>query len=241
MGRRAKGRRAPRKQKSKSLVPDFTEDAQILIAANVRSPRGMPNQSTMPSMKTLIFAGSTRQNSFNRKLAHAAAAQATQSGADDTLLELASLNIPLYNADLEAEGTPSDVIKLKEIMDSHPAWIIVSPEYNGSYTGLLKNTIDWASSPVKGHALWSDSNKPFSGKVIGLMSASPGALGGLRSLSHLQPVLLNLQAWVCPRQFALSHAGDAFDAEGELTKDGSRKQVQGVTDQVLWAAQRFSG
>ena len=192
-------------------------------------------------MKTLIFAGSTRQNSFNRQLAQAAAAQATELGAQVTLLELSSLDIPLYNADLEAQGTPPDVIKLKEIMDSHPAWIIASPEYNGSYTGLLKNTIDWASSPVKGHTHWAASHRPFGGKVIGLVSASNGALGGLRSLSHLQPLLLNLQTWVCPLQFALSRAGEAFDAEGQLSHEGSRKQLKAVVEQVLWAAGRFAG
>ena len=98
----------------------------------------------------LIFAGSARQQSFNRQLAHAAAAMARAQGAEVTVLELSTLNIPLYNADLEAQGTPPDVIRLKEILDAHPAWIICSPEYNGSYTGLLKHTIDWASSPVTG-------------------------------------------------------------------------------------------
>ncbi len=190
--------------------------------------------------KLLIFAGSTRQQSFNRQLANATANLARASGAEVTLLELSSLNIPLYNADLEAEGTPPDVTKLKEIMDAHPAWIIVSPEYNGSYTGLLKNTIDWASSPIKGHPVWSSGSKPFAGKVVGLMSASPGALGGLRSLSHLQPLLLNLQAWVCPQQFALGRAGEAFDERGQFTQDGSRKQVQAVIEQAVWAAERFS-
>ena len=105
--------------------------------------------------KLLVFAGSTRQQSFNRQLAHATAKLARASGADVTQLELSDFDIPMYNADLEAEGTPADVIRLKEILDAHPAWIIVSPEYNGSYTALLKNTIDWASSPVKGHPVWS--------------------------------------------------------------------------------------
>jgi chromate reductase, NAD(P)H dehydrogenase (quinone) len=191
-------------------------------------------------MKLLIFAGSTRQQSINRRLASAAATMARAAGADVTLLELSSLDIPMYNADLEAKGTPADVIRLKEIMDAHPAWIVCSPEYNGSYTGLLKNTIDWASSPVKGHAVWSDGNKPFSGKVVGLLSASNGALGGLRSLSHLQPLLLNLQSWVCPQQFALGRASDALGDDGALTTDAARQGVQRVVDQVLWATKRFA-
>ena len=190
-------------------------------------------------MKLLIFAGSTRQHSFNRQLAHASAAMARAAGAVVTLLELSTLDIPLYNADLEARGTPPDVIRLKEILDAHPAWIVCSPEYNGSYTALLKNTVDWASSPVRGHPLWADERKPFAGKVVGLLSASNGALGGLRSLSHLAPLLLNLHCWVCPQQFALSRASEAFDAQGQLRQAAQRAGVQAVLEQVLWAGSRL--
>lgn len=188
----------------------------------------------------LVFAGSTRQQSFNRQLAHATANLARTGGADVTLLELSTLDIPMYNADLETDGTPADVIRLKEIMDAHPAWIIVSPEYNGSYTALLKNTIDWASSPVKGHPIWSSGSKPFAGKVVGLLSASPGALGGLRSLSHLNPLLHNLQCWICPQQFALGRAGEAFDAQGAFKSDLHRQSTQAVVNQTLWAAARLA-
>ena len=104
--------------------------------------------------RLLVFAGSSRLQSHNRKLAHVAASLARQAGADVTHLELSSLDIPLYNADLEARGTPTDVMRLKQILYEHPAWIICSPEYNGGYTALLKNTLDWASSPVKGDPLW---------------------------------------------------------------------------------------
>lgn len=188
----------------------------------------------------LVFAGSTRQNSFNRKLAHVTADMARASGAEVTHLELADLDIPMYNADLEARGTPPDVMRLKQIMYQHPAWIICSPEYNGSYTALLKNTIDWASSPVRSDLAWQDGFKSFRGKVVGVLSASPGALGGLRSQSHLAPLLLNAQCWLAPTAFALSHAGDAFDAQGQLLSDAHRQSVQAVIDQVLFAAQRLA-
>jgi hypothetical protein len=77
------------------------------------------------------------------------------------------------------------------------------------------------------------------GKVVGMLSASPGALGGLRSLSHLAPLLMTLQCWVSPKQFALSKAAEAFDAQGNLATDTSRAGVQAVIDQVLWAAGKF--
>lgn len=190
-------------------------------------------------MKLLIFAGSTRLDSFNRKLARVAAGMARTSGAEVTHIELADFDVPMYNADLEAKGTPPDVMQLKQIMFEHPGWIICSPEYNGSYTALLKNTIDWVSSPVKGDPDWRDGFKSFSGKVVGLLSASPGELGGLRSQGHLVPLLLNAQCWVAPKAFALSHAGDAFDAQGQLVNDAHRKSVQSVIDQVLWASARL--
>ena len=192
-------------------------------------------------MKILVFAGSTRQHSFNRRLARQAADMAAAAGAQAMLLELGDLDIPMYNADLEARGTPPDVLRLKQLLSEHPAWIICSPEYNGSYTALLKNTIDWASSPVAGHATWSDGTLPFRGKVVGMLSASNGRLGGLRSQSHLAPLLLNLECWLAPRAFALSGAASAFDEHGTLTQEDHRIGVRGVVDQVLWAAERLQG
>jgi chromate reductase, NAD(P)H dehydrogenase (quinone) len=189
----------------------------------------------------LVFAGSTRAQSWNRKLAGAVSDIATADGAQVTHLELGDFDVPLYNADLEAKGTPRDVIRLKEIFHAHPAWIVCSPEYNGSYTALLKNPIDWVSSPIKGDPVWGSGSKAFAGKVVGLAAASPGALGGLRSLSHLAPLLMNLQCWVSPRQFALSRAAEAFDPDGRLATDASRTAVHAVVEQVLWAARRFQG
>lgn len=191
-------------------------------------------------MKLLIYAGSTRQQSYNRRLAQAARSMAIGLGAEVTLLELGSLDIPLYNADLEAQGTPADVMQLKQLLWEHPAWLICSPEYNAGVTALLKNTIDWASSPVKGDPDWSDGLKSFSGKVVGLLSASPGTLGGLRSLLSLSPLLLNLQCWVAPRQFAVGNAAQAFDAAGQLIQTQQHQGVQAVVEQVLWAASRLA-
>jgi len=189
----------------------------------------------------LVFSGSTRAQSFNRKLAQAAGDMAAAEGAQVTRLDLAEFNLPIYNGDLEAQGTPPDVLRLKAILFAHPAWIISAPEYNGSYPALLKNTIDWASRPVVGDAQWADGTKPFNGKVVGLLAASPGALGGVRGLSHLAPLLLQLQCWVAPKQFALAKASEAFDANGGLATEAHRNAVHGVVEQVLWAARRFQG
>jgi chromate reductase len=190
-------------------------------------------------MRLLVFAGSTRLQSFNRKLANVTAAMAREAGASVTHIELGDFDVPMYNADLEAEGTPPDVLRLKQLTFDHPAWIICAPEYNASYPALLKNTLDWISSPVKSDPAWTDGFKSTRGKVVGMLSASPGALGGLRSQSHLAPLLLNLQCWVAPTNHALGRVADAFDAQGHLVDERARKNVRSVIEQVLWAAERL--
>ena len=190
-------------------------------------------------MKVLVFAGSTRSASFNRKLAREVADMTRARGAEVTHLELGDYDVPMYNADLEARGTPADVMKLKQLFWEHPAWIVCTPEYNASYPALVKNTLDWLSSPVKSDPVWNDDFRFSRGKVVGVLSASPGALGGLRSQSHLIPLLLNLHCWVAPQTYALSRAGDAFDEQGRLKEESARKRAGSVIDQVLWAAERL--
>ena len=190
-------------------------------------------------MKVLVFAGSTRSASFNRKLAREVADMTRARGAEVTHLELGDYDVPMYNADLEARGTPADVMKLKQLFWEHPAWIVCTPEYNASYPALVKNTLDWLSSPVKSDPVWNDDFRFSRGKVVGVLSASPGALGGLRSQSHLIPLLLNLHCWVAPQTYALSRAGDAFDEQGRLKDESARKRAGSVIDQVLWAAERL--
>jgi chromate reductase, NAD(P)H dehydrogenase (quinone) len=187
-------------------------------------------------MRVLVFAGSTRIASHNRKLAREVARMASERGAEVTHLELGDYDIPMYNADLEAKGTPADVMKLKQVFHEHPAWLVCTPEYNASYPALVKNTLDWLSSPVKGDPVWNDDFRFSRGKVVGVLSASPGALGGLRSQSHLIPLLLNLHCWVAPTTYALGRAGDAFDEQGKLKDEAARKRAGAVIEQVLWAA-----
>lgn len=195
----------------------------------------------MPSPSILIFAGSTRQGSYNARLADLAAGVAREAGVQVTRLNLAEYPLPLYNADLEARGTPAGALALKALFHEHQGWIICSPEYNASFSGLLKNTIDWVSSPVPSDPCWSDGLKPFAGKVVGLLSASPGALGGLRSLDPLQALLSNLQCWVAPRRHALAHAHEAFTETGGLARSRDVHALQDVVQQVVWASSRLSG
>lgn len=191
-------------------------------------------------MNLLIFAGSTRRDSLNRKLATASADLARHLTKAITHIELSEFDLPMYNGDLEAQRLPADVIRLKQLALAHPAWIICSPEYNGTYPALLKNTLDWLSRPVPADATWGDGLRPTRGKVVGVLSASPGALGGLRAHPHLAALLLTLKCWVAPTGYALSHADSAFDDQGHLINAAARQGVQAVIDQVVTAATRLN-
>jgi NAD(P)H-dependent FMN reductase len=169
--------------------------------------------------RILVFAGSTRAESFNKKLARLGAEAARAAGGDATLIDLRDYSLPLFDADLEQErGLPSNGRRLKDLFLAHDGLLLACPEYNSSITGLLKNMIDWVSRPEPGQPELAC----FVGKVAGLMSASPGALGGLRGLVHVRAILGNIKVLVIPDQVAIMRAHDAFTAEGAL-KDAKQQ------------------
>lgn len=179
----------------------------------------------MAKPKILAFAGSTRTDSFNKKLVRVAATAAEAAGAETTFVDLRDLPMPLYDGDLEArDGLPKEARRFKDLLLAHQGLLIASPEYNSSISAVLKNAIDWASRPVPGE----ESLACFKGKVAGLLSASPGALGGLRGLVHLRAILGNIMVIVVPEQAAVGKAQDAFDANGSLKEAGPRGMVEGV-------------
>lgn len=169
--------------------------------------------------KILAFAGSTRKDSYNKKLVRAAAEGARTAGAEVTLIDLKDFPLPLYDGDLEAEkGMPENGKKLRKLFKEHQGLLIASPEYNSSMTGVFKNTIDWVSRDETGEGDLSG----FEGKAAGLLSASPGALGGSRALVHVRAMLGNIRVLVIPEQFSLSKASDAFHEDGTM-KDPKQK------------------
>ena len=102
--------------------------------------------------------------------------------------------------------------KLKELMIAHQGLLLACPEYNTSITGVLKNAIDWASRAEKGEPALA----AFDGKVAGLLSASPGAFGGIRSLMAVRSILSNIRVLVIPEQQAVPKANEAFGPDGKL-------------------------
>ncbi len=183
--------------------------------------------------RILAFAGSTRMGSFNKKLVKIAASGAKAAGAEVTHLDLRDIPLPQYDQDFEdREGLPAHARKLKDLMLAHQGFLISSPEYNSSISGVLKNAIDWASRPVPGEG----SLACFSGKTAVLMSASPGMLGGLRGLVTLRSILGNLGTLVLPDQIAVAKAGEVFNENGLLKNskmEGSVKKLGADLTRIL--------
>lgn len=177
----------------------------------------------MADVKILAFAGSLRKHSYNKNLVKVAIKGAEAAGAQVTYLDLRDLNLPIYDGDLEEEITiPEGARRLKDLMDSHDGFLMSCPEYNSSISGALKNAIDWASRPQEGEA----PLQQFKGKVATLMSASPGALGGLRGLVTVRSILSNIQVIVLPNQVAISHADAAFNEDGSMKDEKKQQQIE---------------
>ena len=170
-------------------------------------------------IRILALSGSSRRGSLNQKLLDQAADGARAAGAEVTSIRLSDFELPIYDADWEAEyGLPKGAQALKALLADSHGLLIATPEYNGGYTALLKNALDWMSRP----------NGFPSGKVAALVSASPGLLGGVKSQLSLQIVLNKLGVHVIPESFALGAAHQFFDAEGSLKDANVESAVRRV-------------
>src|SRR5512134_138866 len=175
--------------------------------------------------KILVFAGSARAGSLNKKLARVAAQAVRDAGGDVTLVDLDDFPMPVYHGDLEArEGVPAKARELKALFVAHQGLLIASPENNASVSSLLKNTLDWLSRPEGGQ----NGLVPYQGKVAAIVGASPGALGGLRGLVHLRQILMTLNVLVLSEQLALPRAHEAFAEDGSLKDPRQQATLAGI-------------
>ena len=180
--------------------------------------------------KILVFAGSTRTGSLHRKLAALAADELRRAGVDVTLADLREYPMPLYDGDAEAaQGVPENVRRFKELVRSHDALVIASPEYNGSFSALVKNTIDWISRPAAGEPPLA----VFRGKPAALLSASPGPGAGKRGLRHLRELLEMIGMKVVPAQVAVARASEAFDEAGNLIRPEDQEAVRSLVEELV--------
>ena len=170
-----------------------------------------------PKLKVLVFAASLRAESLNHKLATLATRIAEQNGATVDMASMRDFDVPSYDGDLEvARGIPAGAQDLRRRLTENDAFIIASPEYNGSMPGLLKNLIDWASR---------FRPQPFDGRHGLLLSASPSLAGGNRGLWALRVPLEHLGARVFPDMFSLAMAEKAF-ASGDIADPTLRARFE---------------
>ena len=189
------------------------------------------NQAAPPSsIKVLAFAGSTRGDSYNKKLVQEAAAIAREKGASVTVIDLKELPMPLYDGDVEeAEGMPPNAKRLRELMIESSAIIIASPEYNASISAVLKNALDWVSRSEDGRP----SRSAFKGKKFAIMSTSPGRGGGARGLAHLTTIIEDIGGEVIQKKVIVPDGYKAFNEKGELENTKVQQELQEEIDELL--------
>ncbi|NMO15806.1 NAD(P)H-dependent oxidoreductase [Pyxidicoccus fallax] len=172
----------------------------------------------------LAVSGSLRTGGFNRMLLEAAVAHARSLGADVDVVDLKTLNLPLYDGDVEAQGLPPAVAELRERLGKARGLIIASPEYNSSIPGGLKNAIDWVSRPP---------GRLFQEKWVAMMGASPGVFGTARMQPHLRQVMSSVGAHVLPTQVHVQKAAEAFTPEGRLRDEARQKEVEALVGTLV--------
>lgn len=179
--------------------------------------------------KVLVLAGSAREGSLNKQLAKLAAKRIEVLGGKATFIDLKDYPCPLFDEDIEVQGMPDNVLKLRDILAEHQALLIASPEYNGFITPLLKNTLDWLSRPYQD----TPGLKLFAGKWVALVAASPGGLGGIRALPLGQQLLANLGLVVLPQPLSLPKAGSAFNESGALKDEATGGKLDALCQRLV--------
>ena len=180
-------------------------------------------------IKVLAFSGSTRKDSYNKQLLLQAVSFLPKN-VELTLIDLRDYPMPLYDGDLEQESkVPENARKIRSLLISADAFIITSPEYNGSISGVLKNTIDWTSR--------AEDNIPslaaYKGKYAFILSTSIGKSGGINSLSMLKSILNYMGITVIPELVAIPYATKFFnetkvsleESDLNLIKTGCQKLI----------------
>ncbi len=179
--------------------------------------------------KTVIgLGGSLRKESFNHQLLEACVGLMPDS-ANLEVIRLANFEVPLYNADLEnTSGLPQGVCDIQDKFAAADGILIASPEYNGHYTGVLKNLLDWMSRPRESlgskHGLW--------GKPVAIISASPGALGGIRQEPGLRVLLSHLGMYVYPQFYGVGKCSTIIQnsqINDDTVKEKLTSQLSGFT------------
>lgn len=182
-------------------------------------------------IEILAFAGSLRKGSYNKALLRAAKELAPES-LNIQIFDLEG--IPLYNADVEAQGDPKRVSEFKEAIREAEGLLIATPEYNHGVPGVTKNAIDWASRPAK--------KAPLNEKPVGILGASPGMTGSARGQSQLRQAFEFTNSYCMPQpEILVSRAHEKFDEKGDLTDEATRKFLGKYLDALNDWVNKFTG
>jgi chromate reductase len=180
-------------------------------------------------IRILGIAGSLRRDSYNRA-ALRAATELAPGGASIETFELDG--IPVFNQD-EEQNPPAKVVELKKRIREADAILFVTPEYNYSVPGVLKNAIDWASRPY-GDSAWN-------GKPAAIMGASVGTIGTARAQYHLRQMMVFLNMFpVNQPEVMIGNASERFDAQGNLTDDATKEFIRQLLQNLVDWTSRIS-
>ena len=179
----------------------------------------------MSDIKVLGICGSLRKGSFNR-MALRVAQELAPAGMKVDVADISAF--PLYNEDVRAQGFPPTVQTFRDQIAAADALLFVTPEYNYSMSGVLKNAIDWASRPP---------NQPFDGKSVAMMGASAGVQGTARAQYHLRQTCVFLNMFpVNKPEVMIPQAQNRFDAEGRLTDETAKGLIKQLMESLqAWA------
>lgn len=182
----------------------------------------------MASPKILVISGSSRPESVNTKLATLVSGKLKAAGATTTQISLADYPLPF--ADASGFGNaPKEATALRALLDDHHGLFIASPEYNGGYTALLKNALDWMSIAKPGAPATT-----MAGKIAALGGASPGAMGAYRGLTQLRTTLeLGFGAFIIPEMVAVGDAANAFAEDGTLKDERARGMLDALVTRLV--------
>jgi chromate reductase, NAD(P)H dehydrogenase (quinone) len=175
----------------------------------------------MSDIKVLGICGSLRKGSFNR-MALRVAQELTPAGMTIDVADISAF--PLYSEDVRQQGFPPPVQTFRDQIAAADAVLFVTPEYNYSVSGVLKNAIDWASRPP---------NQPFDGKPVAIMGASGGVLGTARAQYHLRQTCVFLNMFpVNKPEVMIPQAQNRFDAEGRLTDETAKGLIKQLMESL---------
>ncbi len=174
--------------------------------------------------KILAISGSVRKGSYNAKLAQLVVKRLVEKGADAEYIDLGEYPMPIFDEDLESQHHPKCALELAKRFAEADAIFITTPEYNGSLSPMLKNTIDWLTRQKLG---------AFSKATFGIGAVSSGTLAGIMVLSHLRDILSKVNALMAPTALGVGSASTAFDDNGELTNSQVAKRADALVKELL--------